>query len=111
MFGDYNGDIARMLQVRLNRCTTDDCADEDTINNYFRSTLVGIYSNRIRFNSNEFGEDAFIRESDFLWNSVSTQVQLETVYKVSRTEIQLQDMHINLDELTEHTDSSVFRLE
>ena len=30
---------------------------------------------------------------------------------MSRTELQLQDSHINLDDLTEYTDSSLFRLE
>ena len=76
--------------MRLNRCTgLDTCADEESIANYFRSTMVGIYANRIRFNPEYFGPDSIVLESQFEWNSISTQVQQEAVYKISRTELQL----------------------
>ena len=99
-----------MIQIRLNRCMGEGCEDDETIFSYFRKTLVGILSNRVRFDREKFGEEAVIREAEFLWNPLSTQIQQEIVYKLSRTELQLQDRHINLDDLTEVTDNSVFRL-
>lgn len=50
-------------------------------------------------------------ESEFYWNPVSTQVQQEVVYHVKRTELILQDLHFNFDNLTELQDSSVFKVE
>ena len=87
--GDYNADETRMIQVRLNRCSGEDCEDEETINNFFRSTLVGILTNRIRFDPEFFGPESIILESQIMWNSISTQVQQEVVYKIDRTELSL----------------------
>ena len=52
-----------------------------------------------------------MKESEFIWNPISTQVQLELVYKVHRTQVHLQDLAVNFDDLTELENSSVFRLE
>ena len=109
--GDYNSDEARSIQVKLNRCAGEGCADDYTITNYFRSLLIGVYANRIRFDAQKFGAEAIVQESEFMWNAISTQIQQEAVYKVSRTELQLQDLHIDLDEVTELVDSSAFKLE
>ena len=60
MFGDYNSDSARILQVRLNRCTGDDCESVENISNYFKGMMVGIMANRIRFDAEQFLEAAII---------------------------------------------------
>lgn len=72
MFGSYDSDEARILQIRLNRCTGSDCASETTINNYFKGMMVGIFANRIRFDSEYFSEESVKQESEFYWNPVST---------------------------------------
>ena len=36
--------------------------------------MVGIYTNRIRFDPEAFGEESIVKESEFLWNNLSTQV-------------------------------------
>lgn len=72
--GDYNSDEARTIQIRLNRCAGEGCADDYTITNYFRSLLIGVYANRIRFDAQKFGAEAIVQESEFMWNAISTQV-------------------------------------
>ena len=77
MYGDYNSDYARLIQVRLNRCVNGNgivCAEDDTIRDYLRSTMMGTLANNIRFDPEYFGAESIVRESRFFWNSISTQV-------------------------------------
>lgn len=110
--GYFNSDVARKLVVQLERCQGEDknCSDAETINDFYKNNMIGFLSNRIRFDPTLFGEEAVIQESEFFWEPISTQVQQEMVFEVQRTELQLQDLPINLDDLTELTDSSVFKV-
>ena len=54
--GSYDSDNARMINVQLNRCQGTDCADDETINDFFASNQIGIFANRLRFNPEYFGE-------------------------------------------------------
>ena len=46
-----------------------------------------------------------------MWLPVNSQVQQTTPFKVLTTQLYLQDMFINLDDLTELQDESIFKLE
>ena len=50
-------------------------------------------------------------ESRSIWLPVSTQVQQTIPFKISSTQLFLQDEYINLDELTELDDARVFKLD
>ena len=66
----------------------------------------------MRFDTRYFGEEAIINESKIMWVPVNTQIQQTIPFLVSTTELFLQDVKsINLDDLTELSDSSVFKFE
>lgn len=127
--GHYNADNARMLYIFLKRCINEDdddhhrrvlkgdkeekivCADDETIKNYFAGSYIDLMSNRIRFDYRMFGEESLIKESTLVWTAVQTQIQTEMPFKITRTEVQLQDMAVNFDDLTELLDDGVFKLE
>ena len=46
-----------------------------------------------------------------MWVPVNSQIQQTIPFKVSSTQLYLQDIPINLDEITELDDASVFKLE
>lgn len=87
------------------------CASDEEIKSYFAGTYLNLMSNRKRFDFRNFGEASLIKESTLLWTAVTTQVQSEMPFKVTRTEVQLQDLMFNFDELTELQDDGVFKFE
>lgn len=66
-----------------------------------RNKFLLIVYNQIRFDSRKYGNDAVTTESKFMWQIVNTQVQQTLPFKISTTELILQDEFVNLDSLTE----------
>ena len=58
-----------------------------------------------------YGEDSIVSESRVDWIRVGVTHQWEQPYSVRRTKLLLQDLHIDLDQLTELEDLTVFKLE
>lgn len=68
-----------------------------------------ILSNLIRFDQQKYGRDAVVKESKVTFiemPSLRSRRRLE----LASTELSLQDLPVNLDEITELTDSRVFKL-
>ena len=66
-------------------------------------------SNKIRFDFAKYGKDSIIKEST-LKLSVLGSWQNRKIFEISQTELALQDLAINMDEVTEMQDSSLFQL-
>ena len=79
--------------------------------NHFRGKYLNLMSNLKRFDSRYFLEDSLVAESTLTWVPIQTQIQIERPYKVTKTEVQLQDRVVNLDDLTLFEDIGVFTLE
>ena len=57
-----------------------------------------------------FGEEAIVAESSVAWYRISVQKQEGIVFDIVRTRLELQDLFVNLDEITELEDTSVFQI-
>ena len=57
-----------------------------------------------------FGEEAIVAESSVAWHRISVQKQDGIVFDIVRTRLELQDLFVNLDEVTELEDTSVFQI-
>lgn len=67
--------------------------------------------NSIRFDSRLYDSESVIPESRVSWLPFNTQVRQTIPFKVTKTELDLQDLDIDLDDFTEYTDISPFKLE
>ena len=63
----------------------------------------------MRFDSESYNEEAIVPETRSIWLPVNTQVQQTIPFKLATSLLFLQDRFINLDELTELEDDTVFR--
>ena len=87
----------------------DYCKNDAQIKEYFAKRTMFLLTNGIRFDQQKYGEEAIIQESqidEILLGSWQHLIE----YRIQRTELQLQDLAIDLDEVTELQDSSVFSL-
>ena len=66
--GNFYTDSASLIRVRLNRCTGEDyCKSKEEIDAYMRGKYLLLYTNKIRFKSDSFGEGTIIMESNMEW--------------------------------------------
>ena len=107
--GNFNTGNASQIRVYLNRCQGKDyCKTDEEINEFVRGKFLIVYANEIRFESQLYGKESIIKESHMDWVRISTYIKFELPYEVSKSELSLQDELIDLDEITEMLDSSVF---
>jgi len=88
-----------------------ECKSDEEITEFMRDKWILLLYNQIRFDSNYYGEEAIIQESRIMWVPVNSQIQQSLPFKIMKTKLFLQDESINLDDLTEIEDASVFKLE
>jgi len=67
--------------------------------------------NRIRYDSEESGDDSIVRESELKWVPISTLVTQQYPMSIGRKAVNAQDNTISLGSLTEYTDSSLFSID
>ena len=115
--GDYDSDVASLFNVQLKKCVnnTDEaeapvCKSDEEIIEFFRNKFLIIFSNQIRFDYREIGMDSINMESRIQWININTQTRMSINYEVARTKLMLQDSNINLDDITELEDDTVFKI-
>ena len=113
LHGDYNSLTANQFNVQLQRChDRSDCKSEAEIDAYLRNKYLIFFYNQIRFDSRHYGKASIVPESRLNWVQVNTQVQQTIPFKISSTQLYLQDhTFVNLDDLTELDEASIFKLE
>lgn len=112
IYGDFDSKKAQQLRILLNRCIGHDyCKSVDEINAYLKGKYVLLLKNEIRFDSTRYSEESIISESRLDWLRVITKQQQNLTYQIQKTRLQLQDLMIDLDQITELEDSSVFSME
>ena len=108
--GNYNSQDGQAMYFIIRKCTGEDyCKNDAQIKEYFAKRTMFLLTNGIRFDQQKYGEEAIIQESqidEILLGSWQHLIE----YRIQRTELQLQDLAIDLDEVTELQDSSVFSL-
>ena len=115
--GSYDTEEGRIIKVLLEKCdqysVRDDleCKSEEEIEEYFSDKYFLLLSNQVRFESEEFSNDKIVKESLIKKIKINTQMRYTQAYRVSTTQLELQDMFVNLNYLTEEESSDIFRLE
>ena len=66
--------------------------------------------NQIRFDSRQYGQESITFESRIKWLRVDTQTRKTYPFSFLSTRVILQDEYINLDDLTELEDPSLFKM-
>ena len=72
--GNFATNVASLIRIRLNRCTGElYCKSKEEIDAYMRGKYLLLYTNKIRFISDSFGEGSIVMESNMEWMRISTQ--------------------------------------
>ena len=98
--------------MQLVRChDRPDCKTDEQITKFFMNKFIMIVYNQIRFDTRYFDKSSIIPETRIMWVPVNTQIRQTTPFKISTTQLILQDTIINLDDMTALTDDTIFSLE
>ena len=99
-----------MLQIDIVKCTgMDYCKSDEEIKEYFANMYIYVLKNQIRFNQQQYGEDAIVKESRSdifpigIW-------QNRQIFDLNQAELELQDGAFKLDEITVLKHANVFSL-
>ena len=101
--GNIGSSQAQILYVDIvicNRETEANCKEEEEIWDYFSRVQLTILKNQISFDQSKYGEEAIIKESrlDVIFLG---EWHTRSIYEINKTELSLQDLAINMDQLTE----------
>ena len=119
MYGDYNSDKARLINIQLVRCHDGGyfaengitCKSQDQITDFLRNKFLLMLYNQKRFAPGAFKDQSIVEEARLLWTMVNTQIRQTIPFKVSKTHVFLQDKDIDLNTITLEDDSTVFKVE
>ena len=110
--GDYNSDSASLLNIQFIKChDRDDCLPDEQIMQFIKDKYIMIMYNSVRFDSRYYDAKSIIPESRISWLLINTQMRQTIPFKVTKTEVELQDLAIDLDQLTEFGSLTPFKLE
>ena len=68
-------------------------------------------NNEIRFDATKYGEKSIVREASTSWLNILSKNTRSIAMKVTKTLTDLQDLYIDLDELTEYQNDSLITYE
>ena len=92
LYGDWNSKEARLIDMALTRCQGHSyCQTDDEITKWLKNKFLLVMYNRIRFDSNLQGKEAFVHESVLDWIIINTQSIVTIPYKLITSEARLQD--------------------
>lgn len=108
IYGDYNSDKARILQMQLQLCHDGgffaenkiECKSGAEITEFLRNKFFIMLYNQKRFDTGSFGDESVKKEAKLLWLPINTQMRQTIPYKVSKSHLALQDKDINLNTIT-----------
>ena len=69
-----------------------------------------MFSNQIRFDSGQLGNDAFVKDSLLEWITINTQAAVSIPYSMTTSFAKLQDEDIDLETLTEIEYDGLFEM-
>lgn len=65
--------------------------------------------NSIRFDPRFYGSESIVRESRIVWFPINTEMRESIPIQIQKTEVNLQDLDIDLDQFTEFQDMTPFK--
>ena len=88
-----------------------DCRSDAEIDAIFQSSKLVLLKNEVRFDQKRNGREAIIEESTVEMIQIDPFNKSMFPYQVSITELSLQDMALDLDDLTLYENKNVFKVE
>ena len=103
LHGDYSSDSASLLFVKLEKCHGHDyCKSEEELKEFFNPNMYFILlNNQVRFDTVKHSEDSIVRESVIEWMRIDPEGLFTQQYQLRTGKINLQDLLIDMDDLTE----------
>ena len=112
IYGDFDSSQARLIQMQLVKCTGHSyCKPQSEITEFLRNKWMLFFYNEKVFDQDFYQHESFKELSQIKWISVNTQWQQTLEYKFTMTEVSLQDMVVNLDDLTKIKNDGIFQIE
>ena len=110
IYGDFTSAYASQLNIDLVKCKGQaHCKSEEEVEAFFKGKYIILLYNHIRFDSEYFGRESIKQESKMFWIRASSYKQTQP-FSVIKTELELQDEYLDLDEITRLEDASIFSL-
>ena len=108
--GNFSSVEGQVINVDFLKCMGDGCKSDEEIKEFYAGQSLFVLANQLRFDFQKYGRESLIKESEFLPVTLGLW-QTRQIFEVSKTELVLQDLAINLDDITGLEDSSTFRLQ
>ena len=110
IYGDFNTPKATLLNIQLKKCSgRDDCLPDSKIEEFLQNKYLLLVMNQVRFDSENYGEEAIIKESKVKWLTINTQTRVTYPFALNKQLLLLQDKLFNFDDYTELENEDVFR--
>lgn len=78
LYGDFNSDKARTIQISLKRCSGEAyCKTDEEIDQFLKGKYLLLLNNQVRFDQTFYGEESIKMESRIRWISISFKNQLQ----------------------------------
>ena len=84
------------------------CKSDEEILEFFRMKYLFVIKNEKLFDANKYGLESIVEQCTITWLSINTQVRQSIPYKISMSTLFLQDRDVDLDDITEIMDNSMF---
>ena len=72
IFGSFDSEAARQLNIQLKRCEGEGCASDEEIEKEFRNKYIIVLVNESRFVTDGFGTERLKTESRLIWLSINS---------------------------------------
>lgn len=91
--GDYNADKGKSLILEWQRCDPSSgaaCKDKAEIDAWLKRKFLIVYSNNQRFDSNAYGPDKVVKESQLMYVPISTVLAQERAYEIQMSNVEIE---------------------
>ena len=83
---------------------------EEKIYNHLEGNNIILLTNQIRFDSIYYRSESVRQESILSWLPINPVMRIRDSFRVVKTEVELQDLHVDLDDVTVFGADSLFEL-
>ena len=84
LYGDWNSEKARTIQISLKRCSGQAyCKTDEEIDQFLKGKYLLLLNNQIRFDQTFYGAESIKMESRIRWISISHKNQLQFPFEAS----------------------------
>ena len=110
--GDYNAAKTRSIVIEFQKCEKKAYCKSDTeIKDWLKRKFILTYTNRKRFQIEEFNNQKIIDEAKTTWIPINSQLREDVVFQLQVTNLQLQDRIWQWGSLTTEYQNDLFKID